>query len=76
MSGFDTTGSGHIPVGGPLRLSRDARYHFGPDECTHSDGNVCAGCAELTEAEAAALIQFTEMIRDRLQAARTPGGDT
>lgn len=64
MSQFDTTGSGHIPVGSP-------RIHLDNDGCNHMDGNVCPACAELTDAEVAALREYFEL----LEAKRVKGTD-
>lgn len=57
MSAFDTTGSGHLSVGGPVRFSND------PTACTHTVGNVCPQCAELTEAEAQAVREYLELLQ-------------
>lgn len=46
MSRFDTTGSGHIPVGPRIHLD---------DDCSHRDNHVCPACAQLTPEETAAL---------------------
>lgn len=64
MSAFDTTGSGHLPVGGPVRFSND------PDTCTHADRNVCPQCAELTEAEAQAVREYLELQQNELERRR------
>jgi len=56
MSQFDTTGSGHIPVG-------SARFQFDKDGCNHLYGNVCPACAELTDAEVEALREYFARLR-------------
>jgi hypothetical protein len=49
MNQFDTTGSGHIPVGWPhIHLATDS-------SCPHTGINVRPKCAGLTDAEVAAL---------------------
>lgn len=59
MSRFDTTGSGHIPVG-------DAgRFHFSLDDCNHQGINVCPECAELTAEELAAIREYVALLTNR-----------
>lgn len=58
MSQFDTTGSGHIPVG-------SAHIHLDNDGCNHMGGNVCPACAELTDAEVAALREYFALLESR-----------
>ena len=58
MSAFDTSGSGHLPVGGQIR------WWENPLECTHAQRNVCPQCAELTEDEAAAVAEYIATLRD------------
>lgn len=53
----DTTGSGHLPVGGPVKFTED------PDRCTHTGINVCPKCAEFTDEETAAVRQYIESLR-------------
>lgn len=55
MSQFDTTGSGHIPVGSP-------RIHLDGDDCNHRYNNVCPACAELTDEETAAVREYFRLI--------------
>ena len=55
MSQFDTTGSGHIPVGSP-------RIHLDTDGCNHRDNNACPACAELTDEETNALREYFALL--------------
>lgn len=56
MSQFDTTGSGHIPVG-------SARIHLQSDGCNHRNNNVCPVCAELTDDEVRAIREYFRSLK-------------
>ena len=43
-----------------------ARLHLSSDGCNHRDSNVCPACADLTDAEVAALREyFARLLRQR-----------
>lgn len=48
------------PVGG---ADGRVRIHLFEDKCNHPYGNVCPACAELTDAEAAAIREYSEWLR-------------
>lgn len=56
MSQFDVTGSGHIPVGGPVRFTND------PTQCTHAGRSVCPQCAGFTDEEKQAVQDYLKWL--------------
>jgi hypothetical protein len=45
-----------------------ARIHLEGDGCNHRHGNVCPACAELTEAETAALREYFALLEAKKRA--------